>query len=123
MAALAVPASQIPALLPQVIGGRSPGMSGAPAHVRPASSYAAGAGTSGLAIASIVLGIASWFGLSLLGSIPAIVTGHLARRQIRDAQGAIEGSGLALVGLIAGYANVIVSIVFLGTIMSFLGSM
>lgn len=121
MAALAVPANQIPALLPQVIG--SARISGRAGHAPQPKSYGAGPGTSGLAIASAVLGIASWFGFSLLASIPAIITGHMSRRQIRDADGALEGSGLALVGLIAGYANVIISIVFLGTIMSFLGSM
>jgi len=123
MAALAVPANQIPTLLPQVTSGHSPRTSGAATHARLATSYRAEPGTSGLAIASMALGIASWFGFSLLASIPAIITGHMARRQIRDSDGIVEGGGLALVGLIAAYANAIISIVFFGTIMSFLGSM
>jgi hypothetical protein len=123
MAALAIPADEIPALLPEVIGGRRPTTSGGAARVAPAGSYSARPRTSSLAIASMALGIASWFGLSFLASVPAIVTGHMARREIRAANGAVEGSGLALIGLIAGYANVVISVVFLGSIMAFLGLM
>jgi hypothetical protein len=89
----------------------------------PAGSYGARGRTSMLAIASLLLGIASWLGLFFFASIPAIITGHMARREIRGAGGAVGGRGLALTGLIAGYANVVISVVFFGTIMALLGLM
>ncbi|MGH9413806.1 MAG: DUF4190 domain-containing protein [Terriglobales bacterium] len=59
--------------------------------------------TNGLAIASLVLGIL-WFGW--LGSILAIVFGHIAHSQIRDAQGSQKGHGMATAGLILGYIGI-----------------
>src|SRR5258708_17284120 len=61
----------------------------------------AGPKTNGFAIAALVCGIAQFFGIWLLGTIPAIVFGHLARRQIRQRND--QGAGLALAGLILGY--------------------
>ena len=55
-------------------------------------------------------------GLDCLASIPAVITGHMAKREIRDAEGAVEGSGLASIGLIAGYTNIVVSVVALGAL-------
>ena len=42
--------------------------------------------------------------LVLLASICAIVCGHIARRQIRKSKGLEQGKGIALTGLILGYA-------------------
>lgn len=62
--------------------------------------------TSGLAVASLVLGIVGfvigWFTLGL-PSILAVVFGHIARGRIRRAKGGVAGSGMALAGLILGY--------------------
>jgi len=119
MAALAVPAYEIPGLLS--------GATSAPARTSNARASRAASGaysasrTSSLAIASAVLGVSSWLGFAALASIPAIITGHMARRQIRDGGGYVEGGGLALLGLIAGYLNLVVTIVFIGTILRFLG--
>ena len=57
--------------------------------------------SSGIAI--LVLGIASWLGLSLLASVPAIILGHKARRDG-------EGGALSTVGLVLGYLNVLVTV-------------
>ena len=55
--------------------------------------------TNGLAIASLVCGIAQFaVGVTF---IPAIICGHMARRQIRQTGEA--GDGMALAGLILGY--------------------
>ncbi len=61
--------------------------------------------TNSLAVVSLVCGIAAWLGIPILGSIAAVVTGHLARGQLRARPGAESGEGLALAGLILGYAN------------------
>lgn len=62
------------------------------------------AGTSGMAVASLVLGIAGLVCAGLLAAVPAVVLGHLARSQIRRTwQG---GAGIALAGLILGYITI-----------------
>ncbi len=61
--------------------------------------------TSGLAVASLILGILF---LIFPAAILAIVLGHISRSQIRDSAGRIKGAGMALAGLILGYAGVAV---------------
>jgi len=71
--------------------------------------------TNHMAIISMVAGIAGFLSFSivfedificvvLLASICAIVCGHIARRQIRKSKGLEQGKGIALTGLILGYA-------------------
>ncbi len=65
--------------------------------------------TSVSAIMSLIFGILSWLGIPFFGAIIAIVCGHVARGEIRRAPpGALQGDGLALVGLILGYLNLAV---------------
>jgi hypothetical protein len=59
--------------------------------------------TNSLAIVSLVAGIASYFVVPVIGAIAAVVTGHMARRQIKRT--GEDGNGLALIGLILGYAH------------------
>ncbi|GAB4498424.1 MAG: hypothetical protein OHK0052_11750 [Anaerolineales bacterium] len=66
------------------------------------------AATSPAAIISLIAGIASWFIAPLLGAIIAIVSGHLARREIRSSNGNLTGDGLAVAGLVLGYGNLII---------------
>jgi hypothetical protein len=61
--------------------------------------------TSALAIWSLVLGILGLLCFSFLAAIPAVICGHLGRSKIRDSQGALQGNGLALAGLILGYLS------------------
>jgi len=66
---------------------------------------------NGMAVASLVLGI-TW--VFWVGSILAVVFGHLALGQIARSQGWQRGRGMALAGLILGYcglALLLVSIV------------
>lgn len=67
--------------------------------------------TSPLAVASLVFGIACWVVLPVLGSLGAIVCGHLARREIRDAHGRLGGSGAATAGLVLGYVHLAFAII------------
>jgi hypothetical protein len=60
--------------------------------------------TSGLAIASLIMGLVGV--LVGITAIPAVICGHLARGQIRNADGALAGSGMALTGLILGYVTI-----------------
>jgi len=66
------------------------------------------AGTNGFAIASLACGLAQ-FVFGPLATIPAIVFGHVARGQIKRT--GEQGAGLALAGLVLGWAAVILGIV------------
>ena len=59
--------------------------------------------TSGMAIASLILGILGLFLLGCLTSIPAIFCGHLANGEIRRSRGSVTGGGMATAGLVLGY--------------------
>jgi hypothetical protein len=76
----------------------------------PAYQYAPAPPTNGLAIAALVCGIAQ-FAVGVT-CIPAIICGHLARRQIRRT--GEQGDGMALAGLILGYVG---AALFVGLIM------
>jgi hypothetical protein len=60
----------------------------------------------GLATASLILGICSFVFL-FVGSIAAIITGHIARGRIRNSNATLTGDGLAQAGLIMGYASMV----------------
>lgn len=65
--------------------------------------YPAPPANNGLAVASLVLGIAGLIIIPIIGSIAGIVTGHIARKQIRErGEG---GDGMAVGGLVTGYAG------------------
>lgn len=78
--------------------------------------------TSPLAVVSLVAGILGWTLLPVLGSIVAIVCGHLARAEIRRSPETLEGDGLALAGLILGYLVIGLSVLLvIGAILFFGG--
>ena len=64
----------------------------------------------GLAIASLACGLAQ-FMFGPLATIPAIVFGHLARHQIKRT--GEQGAGLALAGLILGWAAVVLAVLLI----------
>jgi hypothetical protein len=57
---------------------------------------------NGLAIASLVCACVGW--LFFLPAVLAVVFGFVARSQIRQSGGAQGGNGLALAGIIVGFA-------------------
>jgi Domain of unknown function (DUF1707)/Domain of unknown function (DUF4190) len=65
---------------------------------------------NGLAIASLACGLAQ-FMFGPLATIPAIVFGHVARHQIKRT--GEQGAGLALAGLMLGWAAVILAILLI----------
>ena len=60
--------------------------------------------TSGKAIVSLVLGIFPV--IPVLGSIAAVVLGHISLSEIHRSAGRLKGKGLAIAGLILGYIGV-----------------
>jgi Domain of unknown function (DUF4190) len=62
--------------------------------------------TNSLAIVSLVSGIISWFMVPVIGGIVAVVTGHMAKSQIRRT--GEQGGIFATVGLVLGYLHLAV---------------
>lgn len=102
-----------------------PALGGAPGYPPPAygyggnpyGPYAYGAWAppknNGLAIAALVFGICG-FVLCQIFAIPALILGLRARRQIRESQGAEQGDGLALAGVILGGAGIALLVAIIG---------
>jgi Domain of unknown function (DUF1707)/Domain of unknown function (DUF4190) len=78
--------------------------------VPPAATLTAVARVNGLAIASLACALAQ-FMFGPLATIPAIVFGHMARHQIKRT--GEQGAGLALAGLILGWAAVVLAVLLI----------
>jgi hypothetical protein len=80
--------------------------------------------TSGTAVASLVFGILSWVLLPFIGAVLAVILGHSARAEIRRAPpGTIEGDGMAIAGLILGWAHLALFVLAIGFVFLFLGGL
>lgn len=75
--------------------------------------------TNALAIVSLVLGILGLVLFFGVASIPAVITGHIARRQIRQRDE--DGAGIALAGLILGWIGVALVVLFIGFFVVLIG--
>jgi hypothetical protein len=65
--------------------------------------------TNDKALISLIAGILGLTLLPLIGSIVAVVTGGMARREIRDSAGAYGGEGMATAGLVLGWIGIALS--------------
>jgi len=72
--------------------------------------------TNGLAVASLACGLAQ-FVFGPLPTIPAIVLGHVARHQIKRT--GEQGAGMALAGLLLGWAAVVLGIIVIAGLAAF----
>jgi hypothetical protein len=101
-------AAAMPELAPLLYAGAPrPG-----ANVPPTSSpLPTGAPRTGLAVTSLVLGILSMICFLILTGIPAIICGHIALNRARRLPGAYGGSGMAIAGLVLGYASILIALV------------
>jgi hypothetical protein len=79
--------------------------------------------TSSLAIASLVSGILGWTLLPFIGTLVAIITGHMARGEIRRSGGTLDGDGMAIGGLILGWLSALLWIVGILVLFMFLGGL
>ena len=79
--------------------------------------------TSSLAIASLVSGILGWTLLPVIGTLVAIITGHMARAEIRRSAGTLDGDGLAIGGLVLGWVSALLWILGIAAIFLFFGGL
>ena len=79
--------------------------------------------TSTLAIISLVAGLLGWTGVPFLGSIVAVICGHMARKEIRQAPDRLEGDGLAIAGLVLGYLAIAMAVLAVAAVVLFFGGL
>lgn len=102
------PGQQPPGQQPYGQPGQQP--YGQPAYGQPAYPTPPQRTVNGLAIASLVLSVVNVCGI---GGIAGIVTGFMARKQIRESGGSQSGDGLALAGIIVGFIGVALVVLYL----------
>jgi hypothetical protein len=74
------------------------------------------------AIVSFAFGIGAWIILPFFAAIVAVISGHMARREIRDSQGQLDGDGFAVAGLVLGYIHLaLAAVVLLFIIIAIIG--
>lgn len=67
--------------------------------------------TSTMAIISLIASILGFTLLPTLGSIVAVITGSMAKKEIAQSGGALTGDGMAKAGLILGWIGIILSLI------------
>jgi len=65
----------------------------------------------GMAITSLVLGMLSMVCFGFVTGIPAIILGHIAHSRTRKVPEQYAGSGLAIAGLVMGYASLLMTVI------------
>jgi hypothetical protein len=93
------PAHQVPELRFTVSAAATPDWSAGPMPQQMLVAHPQSTRTSGLAIASLVLGI---LGLAGIGSLLATIFGAVALNQISRSNGTMTGKGMAIAGLVLG---------------------
>lgn len=78
---------------------------------------------SPLSIVSLVAGLLGWTLAPWLGSIIAIITGHMARAEIRREPDSLEGDGFAIAGLVLGWSMIAMTVLTVLAIVLFFGGL
>ena len=94
-----------------------------PVASTPPPVQAASPTTSTLAVVSLAAGIVSWILMPFVAGVIAIICGHMARGDIKRSNGALEGDGLAVAGLVLGWINVILCVLTVAAIVLFFGGL
>jgi len=66
--------------------------------------------TSSFSTTSLIMGILGWTLIPIVGAIIAVITGHIAKKDIRQSNGLLGGDGIATAGLILGYSNLVLGL-------------
>ncbi|MGI8688757.1 MAG: DUF4190 domain-containing protein [Thermomicrobiales bacterium] len=67
-----------------------------------------------MAVISLVSGILTWIAIPVIGAVVAIMLGHGARRLIRRSGGELLGDGMAVAGIVLGYAQLFIIVLLIG---------
>lgn len=77
--------------------------------------------TSIAAVLSLLFGVLAWVMLPFLGAVIAVICGHAARAEIRHSNGAIDGDGMALAGLVLGWLHLLFVLLIVLLVFGFFG--
>jgi hypothetical protein len=77
--------------------------------------------TNGMAVASLILGIAGLTVVPTIGSVLALILGYMARRDIRQRPTETTGEGLATAGVVMGWIGVVVMVLAVCGIIALFG--
>ena len=77
--------------------------------------------TSGMAVGSLIFGIAGLTVLPAIGSVLALILGYMAKRDIRQRPDEASGEGLATAGIVLGWIGVVLAVLAACGIMALLG--
>jgi hypothetical protein len=77
-----------------------------PSFSEPPSGPSAEVPNSSTAVISLITGILGLTFLPVVGSIVALITGSMAKREIAESAGALGGEGMAQVGVILGWIGI-----------------
>jgi len=80
--------------------------------VPPPRPAVAGPRLNGLALGSFIVGIIGFGCMGGMGGIVAVILGHIALGQIRQAPGQYTGRGFAIAGLVLGYVQLAILALF-----------
>jgi hypothetical protein len=67
---------------------------------------------SSAAIVSLIMGILAYFVLPIIGALVAIITGHIGISEINNSNGMVKGKGMATAGLVLGYVQLGILVLF-----------
>lgn len=56
------------------------------------------------------MGVLGWTLVPVVGGIIAVITGHMAKKEISQSDGLLGGDGIATAGLILGYSNLVLGL-------------
>lgn len=78
--------------------------------------------TSVWAVISLISGIANFIVLPFFGAIAALISGYIAKDEIKKSNGNVEGDGIAKAGVILGWLGVAFSVLtFCLTVLTIVG--
>jgi hypothetical protein len=77
--------------------------------------------TNGMAVASLILGIAGLSVVPVIGSVLALILGYMAKRDIRQRPTETTGEGLATAGVVMGWIGVVLTVLVVCGILAFFG--
>lgn len=78
---------------------------------QPYTPLPSGTRTSTTAIVSLIAGILGFFQIvPVIGPIVAVITGHMAKSEIKKGGGMVTGNGMATAGLILGYVTIAIGL-------------
>jgi len=77
--------------------------------------------TNGMAVASLILGIAGLTVVPTIGSVLALILGYMAKRDIRQRPTETTGEGLATAGVVMGWIGVVLTVLVVCGIIALFG--